>query len=482
MLTISQICAIWLILSYSVDFGVFGNDIKNPNDRHVKNASPEKEREKWIHVKDVKNATLEENEPENPSSPDRRSVLNKMFGGIIDAGKDYADKSMRFVMGYSWFNQEHPPWRFARMVHANIPYPGRYLVEKYVVQTFFSSTTKIPAKNDVIDEIKLILFNPEEHKIKYGEKNPSAQIAMSLSGCGFMSTYHFGVVKAFHMHGKKFLSKVTIFAGTSAGSLVATLFALKQPWEVFEAAYNTLLDMGDEINETGNWAQAAAMFQTAIERAKYIKSPANMFKLAFTKVCTIKIPESGFPLAERLAGILGNKDFIPLEEHINLNALKDKLYISMTRLSLDKTKKDQTFNRLVSEFKSRTHLIECLMASCHIPYLNYMGRPAPFVDGEQVYDGGWSVNLPFFKDVPTITISPFSGSAIISPADKEVEEYNVGGQTFYANPDNIIRGGSALFPDREKLVKYHQDGYNDGLRFLTENGFNDDHKNMKNIS
>ncbi|KAI1699386.1 hypothetical protein DdX_17334 [Ditylenchus destructor] len=97
---------------------------------------------------------------------------------------------MRFVMGYAWFNQEHPPWRFARMVHANVPYPGRGLIEKYVVQTFFSSKTKIPAKHDVIDEIKLILFHPEQHKIQYAEKNPSGQIAMSFSGCGFMSTFH----------------------------------------------------------------------------------------------------------------------------------------------------------------------------------------------------------------------------------------------------------------------------------------------------
>lgn len=89
MLITSQIFAIWLILSYSVDFAVYGNLIKNPNEGHVRDATLEKEEEKPTnpdirtkHVKDVKNATLEDNE-EKPSNPDRRSALNKLMGGII---------------------------------------------------------------------------------------------------------------------------------------------------------------------------------------------------------------------------------------------------------------------------------------------------------------------------------------------------------------------------------------------------------------
>ena len=32
-------------------------------------------------------------------------------------------------------------------------------------------------------------------------------------------------------------------------------------------------------------------------------------------------------------------------------------------------------------------------------------------------DGGYTNNLPIFVDLPTITVSPFSGSAIIAPHD-----------------------------------------------------------------
>lgn len=44
----------------------------------------------------------------------------------------------------------------------------------------------------------------------------------------------------------------------------------------------------------------------------------------------------------------------------------------------------------------------------------------------QLYiDGGYSNNLPVFEDLPTISISPFSGSAMIAPADRNMFEWRM---------------------------------------------------------
>ncbi|MFH4978576.1 hypothetical protein AB6A40_005285 [Gnathostoma spinigerum] len=90
-------------------------------------------------------------------------------------------------------------------------------------------------------------------------------------------------------------------------------------------------------------------------------------------------------------------------------------------------------------------------------------------------DGGYSSNLPNFPDVPTLTVSPFSGDAIISPLDRSripaVFEWKmrVGNQYVKVNMQNVIRGAQALFPPSNDVLEgYYQMGFRDAYKFLIE--------------
>ena len=73
-------------------------------------------------------------------------------------------------------------------------------------------------------------------------------------------------------------------------------------------------------------------------------------------------------------------------------------------------------NVLVSEFDSRDHLLECLVASCLVP--GWAGYKSRIINGKKYIDGGFTVNLPNLYPNETVRIQPFSTSEIhadISP-------------------------------------------------------------------
>ena len=73
-------------------------------------------------------------------------------------------------------------------------------------------------------------------------------------------------------------------------------------------------------------------------------------------------------------------------------------------------------NVLVSEFDSRHHLLECLVASSLVP--GWAGYKSRVINGKKYIDGGFTVNLPNLYPNETIRIQPFSTSEIhadISP-------------------------------------------------------------------
>ena len=73
-------------------------------------------------------------------------------------------------------------------------------------------------------------------------------------------------------------------------------------------------------------------------------------------------------------------------------------------------------NVLVSEFDSRDHLLECLVASCLVP--GWAGYKSRIINGTKYIDGGFTVNLPNLYPNETVRIQPFSTSEIhadISP-------------------------------------------------------------------
>ncbi|ETN85320.1 hypothetical protein NECAME_16817 [Necator americanus] len=111
------------------------------------------------------------------------------------------------------------------------------------------------------------------------------------------------------------------------------------------------------------------------------------------------------------------------------------------------------------------------MASCYIPMysMGYAAEP-PNINGEACIDGGYTNNLPDFEDIRTITVSPFSGHAEISPRDEANFfdwKMTVSNQIMNVNLQNIVRGAQALFPpSRTVLQSYFDLGYKDTLKFL----------------
>ncbi|KAI1730485.1 ion channel domain-containing protein [Ditylenchus destructor] len=250
-------------------------------------------------------------------------------------------------------------------------------------------------------------------------------LGLSFSGCGFLGSYHFGVMLCFQKHGKNLLSRITHFSGSSAGSLIAALIVLSPGY--LQEGLNEMYDLAGELE-----------------------------RLRFGAVTP------GFNLANRLTGIVDR--FIPE----NVSAANGRLFISLTKQT------DRT-NHIVSIYTDRRHLLDCLTASCYIPYyskgLTTHANP-PEIDGCYYIDGGFSNNLPIIEDIPTITVSPFSGSAMISPKDaKVIFEWKVviGNQVVNVNKQNIVRAAQSLFPpNRQLLNEYYEIGFRDAMTFLQD--------------
>ncbi|KAI6180485.1 Patatin-like phospholipase domain-containing protein 4 [Aphelenchoides besseyi] len=245
------------------------------------------------------------------------------------------------------------------------------------------------------------------------------EVALSCSGCGFLGTYHFGVMIAFQKNGKDLLSRVTRFAGASAGSLIATLMVLAP--DKLEDGLNQMYEMADELHALRLGALTPGYFLS--------EQSIDIFPMTFPKptiVCSFRLQD----------------------------------------------KKDKT-NRIVSKFSSREYLALCLNASCFIPIYSsgYYAIP-PVIDQEPCIDGGYTNNLPVFDDMQTITISPFSGSAIIAPQDENRFEWQLtlGTQIMKINMQNLTRGAHSLFPPTRTVLKaYYEMGFRDGLKFLMDN-------------
>ena len=88
-------------------------------------------------------------------------------------------------------------------------------------------------------------------------------------------------------------------------------------------------------------------------------------------------------------------------------------------------------------------------------------------------DGGFTDNLPTI-DENTILISPFAGECDICPYD-EIPHYGIGvrkiaNTSVNLSINNFIRLVNGFFaPPAEMLMDYCWRGYDDALRYLTEN-------------
>ncbi|GMR33155.1 hypothetical protein PMAYCL1PPCAC_03350, partial [Pristionchus mayeri] len=318
--------------------------------------------------------------------------------------KEFADRCKRMVAAVGTIKRdEHPP--VAMESSSNTAIEGGSN-EK----TAEATTPELEQKMECRPPICLIPL--KQH----------SDLGLSMSGCGFLSMYHFGIVKCFLRNGKTLMSRLRRFSGASAGSLVAAMLVLAP--EELDRSMETMYDVSDELN--------------------------NLKFGALTP---------GFYLGERLVEIVDK--FIPQD----VSKANHRLFISLTH---HKTRE----NRLVSTYPDREYLIKCLNASCYIPmYSMGLTAPPPVIDGESYIDGGYTNNLPDYSDLRTITVSPFCSKCDISPPDEVGFDWKMtlGNQHMKVNLRNIVRGAQALFPpSRTTLKHYYDQGYRDAFKYLIE--------------
>jgi len=251
------------------------------------------------------------------------------------------------------------------------------------------------------------------------------RFALSLSGCGFLGVYHFGSVVCLRKHGRKILDRCDRFAGASAGSLVAAM----------------LVTCPDKLQDS-----LTAWYTLAEE---VIQKPFG----ALT---------ADYSLIDRI------------EEFINGILPPDAHEMATGRLFVSVTCRNTRVNSTLSEFSSRENLIKYLVGSCYIPF--YAGSTLPpSIDGKEYVDGGLSINLPKFTDRQTVTVSPFTGEADISPEDGRTMfdwRVTVANQVVKLSMGNVRRGMQALFPPNLRILQeYYTLGYIDTMKFLMQHRY-----------
>ncbi|XP_073523437.1 patatin-like phospholipase domain-containing protein 4 isoform X2 [Phyllobates terribilis] len=241
---------------------------------------------------------------------------------------------------------------------------------------------------------------------------------LSFSACGFLGIYHLGAASAFLKHGQKLLNTVKVFAGASAGSLVATV----------------LLTAPHKIQESKD----------------FLYTFSEDFRKRFPGVVK---PRYDFMKHLRE----GIETILPPQAH---EIAENRLYVSIT-------KSKRLENCLVSSFASRGELIKVLLASCFVPL--YAGVSAVKYKGEKWIDGGFSNTLPVLPTGRTITVSPFCGRQNICPKENGYFDLylNIGKQEIQLSAANLERLNQTLFPpSRAKMELIFQDGFEDTVKFL----------------
>ncbi|KAK2177244.1 hypothetical protein NP493_611g01096 [Ridgeia piscesae] len=229
-----------------------------------------------------------------------------------------------------------------------------------------------------------------------------SNLNLSFCGCGFLGLYHLGVATKFAQCGRRFLSQVDRYAGASAGSLVACLLGIIGPdVRIIDKCCVFSYDLAQKTEET--W------FGVLSPRSNLLR-PLEVFLY----------------------------DLLPNDAH----------QVATGRLFLSLTNKQSSRNVIVSDFDSNDHLVQCLLASCCLPYLT-TGPNAVKINGERHLDGGLTNNLPILTKGRTVTVSPFCGRHDVSPQDLDSwcgVHVNVLRQDFRVNVNNVIRAVHTLVP------------------------------------
>jgi len=242
---------------------------------------------------------------------------------------------------------------------------------------------------------------------------------ISFAGCGFIGIYHVGVSACLKTYAPHLLENKIL--GSSAGAMAAVALVCNLPME----------DMARNVVQLAN---------NASEKMLGPFSPSFDLHGTLKGGWELLLPDD---IAEKASG---------------------RLHISMTKLS------DRS-NLLVSQFISKSDLLDALLASSFVPMMS--GWFPPRFRGDLVIDGGYSDNLPVLGE-RTITVSPFAGDASICPID----ESQIGsvlnlrlpqgsGASANISKDNLIKMGKAVVPpNTEGLQRLCSQGYEDAMRYL----------------
>lgn len=176
--------------------------------------------------------------------------------------------------------------------------------------------------------------------------------SFAMSGCGWLMPFHVGVIKAMKERGV--MNPTSQYAGTSGGSICALLACSDLPCD--EALELIVLLSTDPVV----WS--------------------NMD-----------------------AGIRKTLDVLVTEEKLAM--CQDRLHIATTRVWPNPTARVTMF----SKFDSKEHLIDCVAASCFIPFYGARNQLKVKIGGtmDSYLDGGV---FAFMPPVGDITISPFANN------------------------------------------------------------------------
>ncbi|XP_066454739.1 patatin-like phospholipase domain-containing protein 4 isoform X2 [Eleutherodactylus coqui] len=241
---------------------------------------------------------------------------------------------------------------------------------------------------------------------------------LSFSASGFLGIYHLGAASAFLKHGQKMLNAVKVFAGASAGSLVATVL-LTAPQKIQESK-DFLYTFSEDFRKP-----FPGVVKPRYDFMKYLRE--------------------------------GIETILPAQAH---EIAENRLYVSITNSK-------SIENCLVSSFASREELIKVLLASCFVPL--YAGVSTVEYRGEKWFDGGFTNSLPILPTGRTITVSPFCGRQYICPKDNGPFDlfFKIGNQEIKISAANFHRLHQALFPpSRAELELIFQGGFEDTVKFL----------------
>ncbi|KAF6202033.1 hypothetical protein GE061_004429 [Apolygus lucorum] len=244
------------------------------------------------------------------------------------------------------------------------------------------------------------------------------EMSMSFSGCGFLGLYYAGVAVCFKRYAPHI--RFNHISGASAGAI---------------AASSLLCDMSIE---------------------SYINDMLDLVREARNR--TLGPFSPSFNLTEAIKKKLWN--VLPKDAHVQV---RGRLRVSLTRVCDGK-------NVIISEFDSKSELIDCLLASSFVPI--FCGLIPPKFRGVRYIDGMFTDNLPRLTE-DTITVSPFCGESDICPQYDSTPLFHVNfsNTSIALSFKNIVNLATIVWPpSSEVIAQFCKQGLEDALRFLQQNG------------